>query len=277
MRRFGFRPDSALYDAVLNTCVSKNMLLLADEVLAEREAEPNLWPTCMTLVAVVRLHGARGALDRALQAFEDFPHRYGFEPDARAYHALISTCVSSGCLDDAFDAFASMSRSGHRASAKTYELLISASRREGALDRSVQLIQDALGLPQASSSSSISSSLRGPGAAADPAAPSSTLPQQRVLLEQRVVEGVLELVGRRRQASRLGLPLLRGLEEAGFPVSEHTTASLQRAAAAEATARAGASMSASNQRELRSTTWACWCGGFERLPQAGKNVAGQAA
>jgi len=290
MRQYGFQPDSALFDAVLSACVNKNLLVLAEEVLAEREAALGDRPTAATLAILVRLHGARGDLGRAVEVFEEIPRQHGLEVDARAYHALVSTCLASGRLDLALDAFCAMSSAGCHTSAKTYEALITASLREGALEQAAALVEDSFGFPPAPSTASATADAADDGASGDAApqqqqqqqrrqpeaagnslsgadfaldSPSSNrLPQRRALLEQRVVEAVLELAGRRREASRIGLPLLDSLSEARFPVSERLAASLRRAAADEAAKPAGPEHL---RRSRRADAWQRWRCGFERL------------
>mmetsp|Transcript_123116 Transcript_123116/g.393570 ORF Transcript_123116/g.393570 Transcript_123116/m.393570 type:complete len:653 (-) Transcript_123116:159-2117(-) len=246
MRSHGFTPDSALFDALVSACAGRNMLMVAEEVIAEM-VSVGTRPTSSTLAVLVRLHGARGALRQALEVFEELPRQHGFEADARAYHALISVCLSSSRNDLALEVFSSMSIAGVLPSAKTYEALINASLRHGSLDDAVALVRDAYGLmldePVEGSQSS------------------SATPQRRAVLERRVIEGLLELAGRRRDASRIGLPLLEGLHQAGFDVSEKLGASLRRAAAREAAAAAegaGNQTGAACESGCRAASWRQW-------------------
>lgn len=306
IRQHGLRPDAALFDSVLGACASRNLLSIAEEVLADMEAS-GVRPTSSTLAVLTRLHGARGALGRATEIFEELPRRHAFEPDARAYHALISACLDSGRLDLALSAFSRMSAAGCHATARTYEVLVTAALRNGDLDGAADLVEDALGLQP----------LQPPVGAADPAADAATtmgheqdgtetdletppsspppaprlplrqpqhLPQRRALLEQRVIEELLELAGRRREAARLGLPLLVKLQEAGVQVSERIAAALRRAAAAEQATRAAPPSEQQGEeaeeqeekgdkvagarasRESRRAVLRCWRDGFRRLP-----------
>lgn len=246
MRSHGFTPDSALFDALVSACAGRNMLTVAEEVIAEMVSVGSR-PTSSTLAVLVRLHGARGALRQALEVFEELPRQNGFEADARAYHALISVCLSSSRNDLALEVFSSMSIAGVPPSAKTYEALINASLRHGSLDDAAALVWDAFGLmleePVEGSQSS------------------SATPQRRAVLERRVIEGLLELAGRRREASRIGLPLLEGLQQAGFDVSEKLGASLRRAAAREAAAAAegvGNKTGVACESGCRADSWRQW-------------------
>lgn len=269
MRQHGIAPEVQLFNAVLGTCASRNMLGLAEEMLADMESL-GVQPTSSTMAALVRLHGARGQISRALDLFNEFPRRHGLEPDSCAYHALVSACLAGGRVDLALDVFAKMTSAGCIANARTYEALIASCIRRGDLAYAASLVEDALGLAPVDEVAQ--------GTASEAAEVVLTLPQQplppqrRALVEPQVVEELLRLIGRRGEATRLGLPLLARLQEAGYEVSERVASGVRRAAAAptvtprsdgEATLhKTHTSMQAA--REERRAEWARWRCGFKR-------------
>jgi len=255
MRQRGLRPDTALFDAVISACAARNMLGLAEEVLADMEASGSR-PTSATLAALVRLHAARGMPAVAAAVFKELPRRHGFEPDARAYHALISACLSMGRMDLAFEAFSTMSTNGCIPSAKTYEALATASLRSGDLFRAAALVEDALGLaPPAATESDEQQAAAAAGTGV-----------RAAMLERRVLEELLSLAGRRREASSIGMPLLAKLQQAGVQICSRISEALAAAAAAEEEQRAGKGEELERRGGERRAAMDSWRQGFGRAP-----------
>lgn len=205
MRRRGMVPDAALFNAILDSCAWRNMPTLTEEILADMEVVGVL-PSNATLSILLRLYGRGRDLPRALQIFEDMPKRHNFELNSSAYGTLISVCLGGGRVDLALENFERMAEANVLPNARTYEAVILGCLRHGNLDRAVELIDNALGLGVART---------GPA---------------RAYVEPRVVEDVLTLIGRRRQARRLGAPLVRRLQEAGFEFCESMAQSILRSA-----------------------------------------------
>lgn len=285
MKQCGLQPDTALFDAVLGVCASRNLLDVAEAVLSEMEAAV-VRPTSATLAILVRLYGARGAFDFAMQLFEELPRRHGLQPDARAHQALISICLKGGRHDLALEAFAKMSGAGCLASAKTYEALISSCCRRGDLDGAIALVGHAMGLlpPVALAARPGAPTEPPPGATSEPgseraasAATARPLPL-RAMLEPRTVEELLQLIGCRGQAAKLGLPFLAQLQDGGVEIPEALAAALRRAAGPpgrSAVAEAGGSsprgtagQSLRAQREARRADWCRWRQSFDRFGSA---------
>lgn len=261
MKSQGIVPEVALYNAVLAVCASRNMLGLAEDLVAEMETL-GLRPTGNTLASMVRLFGDRGQLSRALEVFADFPYRHGFEPDSIAYHALVSACLVSGHLDVALDTFAKMTSAGFIASARTYEALIDTCMRRGELGSAVHLVADALGLASTETSPSTPAVAQADGS--EMPAPA----RRRAMVEPRVVEELLRLIGRRGEADRLGLPLLGRLRVANYEVSERVVLGVHRAADQSASPSVEGELqvqtSLQARREARRAEWARWRCDFTR-------------
>jgi pentatricopeptide repeat protein len=204
MKKLHITPTASLFDAIINGCMWGNAPVILEQVLVDMEAD-GVHPSNSTVAALVRHYGRGGDVDRALAVFQDMPDRYGLQLDSRAYGALISVCLANDRADLALDAAKKMSSAGFVPSARTYESLISSCLKSGDLDHAVRLFDEALCL------STESSSVR-------PAR-----------LEPRLLDDLLRLIGRRRQAVRLGAPFVERLVEAGVEVPE-IAASILRSA-----------------------------------------------
>lgn len=218
MVRHGQRPDAMLFDTILESCANQNLLSLAQEVLQTME-DLNVHPSNATLAAQLRLYASRGELLKAWAAFEDLPKKHAFEPNAYVYGVLISACLAHGRADWALQAYGRMTEAGCFPNAQTYESLVRVSLKFGELEKAVSLVDEAMCLqrpPQDEGSS-------------------QQAPLAQTIIEAKVIEELLTLLGRRHEAKRLGLPLLQRLEVANFEVSESLVESLVRAAKAEET------------------------------------------
>jgi len=195
MKKLHITPTASLFDAIINGCMWGNAPVVLEQVLADMESD-NVHPSNATVAALVRHYGRGGDIDRAQAVFSEMPQRYGLQLDGRAYGALVSVCLTNDRLDLALDAAKKMSSAGFVPSARTYESLISSCLKSGDLDHAVGLFDEAFCL------SAESSSVR-------PAR-----------LEPRLLDDLLRLIGRRRQAARLGAPFIERLVAAGIEVPE---------------------------------------------------------
>lgn len=225
MRSRGVFPDITIFDAILDACACRSLLSLADEVIAEMEAAA-VHASNMTLAILVRLYGSRGELARAFALFEELPRRYQLEVNAHAHGALVAACLAVGRRDLALQAFARMANAGCRPSARTFEGLIASCASNGELDEAVRLVDDALGLSPHTLTGGAGAAAAAVATPMSGAAPSL----QRALLEPKVVEDLLRLIGRRGQAHRLGAPLVRRLQSSRFAVSEDLAEAILRSA-----------------------------------------------
>jgi len=209
LRRRGFVPDASLFDAILDGCARRNMTTLTEQVLKDMQAV-GVSLSNQTIAILLRLFGRNRDLGRALQIFEELPKRNGLEVNTHTYRTLISVCLTNGRLDLAIEAFEKMQGAGCAADARTYEALVLGCLRQGDLDRAVDLIDSALGLSDYETAARDGSEVA------------------RACLEPKLVDDVLSLIGRRRQAQRLGAPLVRRLRRAGCEVSDHVAEAMLR-------------------------------------------------
>jgi|Transcript_108330 pentatricopeptide repeat protein len=206
LRQRGIVPAAPLFDAILDGCALMNMPSLIEQVLAEMEAT-GVRPSTSTLAILVRLHGMNRDTEQALAVFDELPKKHGLKLDGHAYGTLISVCLKNDSYGMAWNAFERMSKAGCRAHARIYEAVITASLRQGQLDNAVHAVYEALGIPPVELDESAIAVLR-------------------MRLQPKVIEDVLRLIGRRRQTSRLGAPLLRRLQAVGIEISEDLAAAV---------------------------------------------------
>jgi len=209
----GLRPDAMLFDMLLESCASRNMLGLAEEVLSIMQ-DLDMHFSNSTLAANIRLYSSRGELSRAFTVFEEIPKKFGFEPNAYVHGVLISACFIHGRADLALKTYDCMLAAGCSPNAKTYECLLRSCLRIGDLQRAVDLVDEAMCLKM-------------------PAGDQSELHIHRTFIEPKAVEELIVLLGRRRQAANLAVPLLERLEAANYEVSETLVLATARAAANE--------------------------------------------
>lgn len=241
MRKYDLKPTTALFDTMINGCLRCDAPAVLEQVFAEMKAD-GVQPSSVTVEALVRYHGRDGDVDRVLAICEELPRRHDFKLDSRAFGALISVCLAGSRLDLALLTVQKMVAQGFVPSARCYESLVLAALRQGDLDQAVQFVDDALGCSAISMPyETVARPRRRPG------------PLRR--LEPRLLEEVLQLIGRKRQVVRLGVPLVTRLEAIGVDLSEQLTASLFRAAELEAISGAGHEHPVLHQRHKQ---YQCW-------------------
>lgn len=212
LRDRGIVPTAPLFDAILDGCAWMNMPALVEQVLADMEGA-GVRPSTTTLSILMRLHGSNRDTEKALELFDEIPKKHGLKLDGHAFGSLISVCLKNDVFDMAWNAFERMQKDGCVAHARIYDNLIGACLRRGLLDNAVQVILEAMGtckeqLPE------------------EPAAP-------RMRLEPKTIEETLTAVGRRRQAARLGMPLIEQLTAAGVEVPETLVDAMSHGASQE--------------------------------------------
>lgn len=207
LRERGIVPTAPLFDAILDGCAWMNMPTLMEQVLADMEAT-GVRPSTSTLSILMRLHGMNRDADKAMALFDELPKKHGLKLDGHAYGTLISVCLKNDVCDMAWSAFERMSAAGLMAHARIYESLIAACLRRGQLDNAVRVVDEALGMSKETS-----------------------LPRLR--LQTKTIEDILQLIGRRRQAARLGAPMIERLLAAGVELSESLVDAVLRSASAD--------------------------------------------
>ncbi|CAE7188442.1 unnamed protein product [Symbiodinium sp. CCMP2456] len=143
MQGQGIQPDSILFNSILHGCARSQRRALTEEVLADME-KAGVAPSNFTVSILVKLYGRCGDLPAALEVIEDYPKRFGFRLNTQAYTCLMSTCIWSGDLPKAFDAYQRMLEDGMEADGKTFETLLSGCVKFGEAIRASQVLADAL-------------------------------------------------------------------------------------------------------------------------------------
>jgi pentatricopeptide repeat protein len=213
LRERGIVPTAPLFDAILDGCAWMNMPALMEQVLADMEAT-GIRPSTTTLSILMRLHGLNRETEQALALFEELPKKHGLKLDGHAYGTLISVCLKNDVYDMAWNAFQRMSADGHMAHARIYDALIAACLRRGHLDNAVQVVYEALGMAKQQADEPMVMALR-------------------LRLQSKTIEDTLQLIGRRRQASRLGAPMVEQLLAAGVELPAALVEAVMRCAKAE--------------------------------------------
>jgi len=198
MRRDTIYLDAMLFDVLLEACVHQNYFKGAEQLLAQMK-ELGMQPSNATLATCIRLYSSRGELQRAMSIFDDMSREYHLQPNAYVYGALIAACVRCGKPDLAMCTHERMAAAGCMPSVRTYELLIQCCIQLGWTAKAVELLDAALGLGTESE---------------------DAVPRTPAFVDPKVVEDLLLLLARRKQASSLGVPLLKRLEEADFEFPE---------------------------------------------------------
>jgi len=238
LRDRGIVPTAPLFDAILDGCASMNMPALMEQVLADMEST-GIRPSTTTLSILMRIHGMNRDTEAALAIFDELPKKHGLKLDGHAYGTLISVCLKNDAFDMAWNAYDRMSDAGCMAHARIYEALIAACLRHGQLDRAVELVYKALGISKQQSPE-----------------PMVVL---RLRLQQRTIEDVLSLIGRRRQAARLGVPMVEHLVAGGVEISESLIEAVYRSA------DAGEEISPCSELHRRRTLRHSWRNNFGDL------------
>eukprot|EP00440_Ansanella_granifera_P016591 gb/GFBE01018024.1/.p1 GENE.gb/GFBE01018024.1/~~gb/GFBE01018024.1/.p1 ORF type:complete len:554 (+),score=106.56 gb/GFBE01018024.1/:1-1662(+) len=235
MLKHDLHPDAMLFDALIESCALRNLLAPAEQALLIMQ-KLAVQPSNCTLAACIKLYSSRGELSRAVTVFEDMPKQFGFEPNSYVHGALISACFRNGRPDLALKSFENMSSQGCTPSAQTYEYLVQCCLSLGDLNKAMSLVDEALCLRQSGEADQ-----------------SPAIDVRRVSIEPKVVEDLLSLIGRRREATKLGVPLLQRLAAANIPIAERVSDSILRAAALEA----GHAASPATQCQRRAE-FNCW-------------------
>jgi len=216
------RPDALLCDAMLESCASRNLVYIAENVLATME-ELAVRPSNCTLAACIKLYSLRGELSRAMAVFDEMPKKHDFEPNAYVYGSVIAACYRHGRSDLALKAYQRMSAAGCCPNAHTYECLVRCCLQTGKLEDAISLVDRALCLLPAAG-------------------------EHRTFVDLKLIEELLALLGRRHQAARLAMPLLQRLQDAEFDISEEVSRGIFRAAESEARTKTSMQTKQQNRR-----------------------------
>mmetsp|Transcript_126431 Transcript_126431/g.393495 ORF Transcript_126431/g.393495 Transcript_126431/m.393495 type:complete len:931 (+) Transcript_126431:245-3037(+) len=184
--------DCIIYNTVLDGCTRHSRFDLADNLLADMERF-RVVPSNFTLGILVKMYGRRRQLDKAFEAVETLPRRFGFTANPQVSTCLMCACLNNGSVDKAFEVFEELKRSSKGADAKAYSALISGCIRHNQLHRAHCLVEEAYGL-----------------------APGST---RYCHTETEPVEQLMKAYSQRGLMEQHGVPLLERLRTAKVPVS----------------------------------------------------------
>merc|ERR1719182_820826 len=105
MQAAGVEITVQAFNAVIDVCARKQMTSLAGHILSDMESS-GIAPSNHTLAILVKLYGKSHDIDTAFAYVDALPLKYGFEPNAQVYTALMSACVSTGHMQKAQEVFA---------------------------------------------------------------------------------------------------------------------------------------------------------------------------
>lgn len=207
MRSHGFTPDVSIFESLFSACAARSSTRLADKVFEEM-TRSGCRPSSATLATMIRLYSSRGEIRRAMRVFEDFPQQYGIQPDTQVYSTLLSACLTACMPELAREVLERMTSSGCTPNGLTYESLILSCVRLGEVDRAVGILNDALGN----------------GRDEQP---------RPTFMKLKTIQELLTIIGKRRHAARLGLPLIARLTEAGYDLPQELVEAMTRSASSE--------------------------------------------
>lgn len=207
MLQSSLKPDIHLLNVVLEGGATNNSLPLVEDVMLTMKAL-SISPSNCTLAILVTFFSSRGDLELAISLFEDIPKKNKLEPDAQAFSALISACCRHGRTELAWESYKHMKAVGIKPGVLAVETLIQSCMRIGALNQAVDLVDEAI-CQKASESS------------------------PRICIAKTLIEELLVLLGRRRKALHLGLPLVQRLLAAHLEVRENVAEAMLQAAIQE--------------------------------------------
>lgn len=143
LRRRGLRPDAILFHSILDGCANRQMEELAEQIYNDMIRDGHK-PTNITLSILVKLYG-RTSLERAREAFDDLPARFGFAPNAQVFTCLMSVALTHRDVAAALRVKDEMKAAGCRPDAKTFQTLLKGCMRLQHLDEAVAVAEDAWG------------------------------------------------------------------------------------------------------------------------------------
>merc|ERR1719359_1553682 len=179
MRKRGVSPDAVLFNAILDGCARKQLVALAGHILTDMETS-GVAPSNHTLAILVKLHGKNHDIDTAFSYADTFPQKYGFEPNAQVFTALMAACVSTGHVAKAAEVFAKIKSPD----SKAFTTLIHGYLKHQDVPGALRVLESALA--------------------------------QRVQVDQELIDNVL-FMANRRKLDTAATPLVAKLAGGGSP------------------------------------------------------------
>jgi pentatricopeptide repeat protein len=148
MQKSGLACDS-VYNSILEGAIRVNRMDLADVVVEDLQ-KSNARPSNHTLCTLMKMYGRRRQVQKAFDILEQLSDKHALQPSARVKSCLMCSCLSSNCIDRAYEVYEDIKRSGQGQGldAKTYNPLILNNVQNGWLDEAVRLVEEAYGLGQ---------------------------------------------------------------------------------------------------------------------------------
>jgi pentatricopeptide repeat protein len=135
MRKRGVMPDAVLFNSILDGAARKQMTSLVEQVFTDMESS-GVSPGNFTLSILVKMYGRNHDIETAFSYFETLPLRYGFEPNAQVYTALMAACASCGRVAQALELFEKV----QNPDGKAYSTIITGSLKHGDVAGAVRLL-----------------------------------------------------------------------------------------------------------------------------------------
>lgn len=140
MRQKGIVPDAIVFNSLLDGAAKKQLLKLCEQIVYEME-EAGLKPSNHSLSILIKLYGREHDVEKAFDVFKQFPLKYGFRPNAAVFTCLMSTCISNGQLQRAFDLLTQMVKAGQKPDEKTFSTLLRGSIRSQSVESVLELLR----------------------------------------------------------------------------------------------------------------------------------------
>ncbi|CAE7500652.1 unnamed protein product [Symbiodinium pilosum] len=123
--------DAAIYNCVLDVCMSNGATVQADEIFQEMLQKKLV--TLITYNTLMKGHAAKGDLIRARQLMQDMQEA-GLKPNSASFNCLLSTAVTGGNYNEAWSIFESMRKCGVEADSFTLCILMKIVRKANRRD-----------------------------------------------------------------------------------------------------------------------------------------------
>jgi len=118
--------DSAVYNSVLDVCVSSDKPNLVEQIIEEMQSKQLM--TLVTYNTIIKGHCAKGEFQRARNVLADM-RQAGLQPDAASFNCLLSEAVSAGSFEEAWSVFDELEKSKLEADNFTLSILMRMVRK----------------------------------------------------------------------------------------------------------------------------------------------------
>jgi pentatricopeptide repeat protein len=258
-RRTGFAADVIIYNTILDGCSTRDHFDMCDR-LYRQMIEDGVKPTNFTLTVMIKRFGREGELDKAFEALETLPVRFGFKPNQQAYTCLISACVMNRSMPKAMSVLKKMKEEGPYPDNMPYEKIISGFIRNGDALPAYELIREAYALDDVRQSTKFDSN-RTSGTVT----PGGSHNTRALSLDPKILERLLELLGSKGMSQSHAVPLVQDLRNQKVTIPQRLVAFALRGATSNFGQQAQGCRqertAAPASRSYPDAPWAKKCGG----------------